>query len=333
MEEFASRVPGLLQAIQTNLYERALAYRDAHTRDIDTKEEFYAFFTPKNADKPEIHGGFARAHWDGTAETEAKIKEDLKVTIRCIPRRRAGGGGPLHRQRHGRAGGGCCGRSRIEEEPARANDPEPMNTQIPPKLQPPGAGLPWPELMIARYVVFPLECRKLTWVTASRLFHEEGAKVLAVYDALPVARLTEPVLIRRLTGLEDSSRYWSAAMTLEHLNIVGSAIRQLIAGLRRGETPGKVARVQDVKPQGEKSPGEVRAEFVRLLSEAAAESANEPAIAPGMGLRTPHPWFGPIDAYQWHCLLGIHQRIHRTQLEAIRGRLGARLTCRPVHLP
>ncbi|MES2309723.1 MAG: proline--tRNA ligase, partial [Verrucomicrobiota bacterium] len=38
-----------------------------------------------NADKPEIHGGFALTHWDGTGETEEKIKEDLKVTIRCIP--------------------------------------------------------------------------------------------------------------------------------------------------------------------------------------------------------------------------------------------------------
>ncbi len=85
MEEFAARVPETLQAIQTNLYERALAYRDANTRNIDTIEEFYAFFTAKNPDKPEIHGGFARAHWDGTAETETKIKEDLKVTIRCIP--------------------------------------------------------------------------------------------------------------------------------------------------------------------------------------------------------------------------------------------------------
>ena len=86
MEEFASRVPGILQAIQTNLYERALAFRDEHTRDIDTTEEFYAFFTAKNPDRPEIHGGFARAHWDSTAESEEKIKNDLKVTIRCIPR-------------------------------------------------------------------------------------------------------------------------------------------------------------------------------------------------------------------------------------------------------
>ena len=84
-DDFASRVPEILQGIQDGLYAKALAYRDAHTRALDTTEEFYAFFTPENAHKPEIHGGFALAHWDGTAETEAKIKEDLKVTIRCIP--------------------------------------------------------------------------------------------------------------------------------------------------------------------------------------------------------------------------------------------------------
>ena len=50
-------------------------------------EDFYAFFTAENPSKPEIHGGFALAHWNGSAEIEAKIKEDLKVTIRCIPSR------------------------------------------------------------------------------------------------------------------------------------------------------------------------------------------------------------------------------------------------------
>ena len=52
---------------------------------IDSKEEFYDFFTPKNSDKPEIHGGFALAHWNGSREVEEQIKNDLKVTIRCIP--------------------------------------------------------------------------------------------------------------------------------------------------------------------------------------------------------------------------------------------------------
>ena len=54
-------------------------------RRIDSKEEFYQFFTPKNSAKPEIHGGFALTHWNGSAAVEEQIKNDLKVTIRCIP--------------------------------------------------------------------------------------------------------------------------------------------------------------------------------------------------------------------------------------------------------
>src|SRR6266568_228759 len=83
--EFVSRAPEILGSIQQNLYQRALKFRDANTRTIDNKEEFYDFFTPKNPAKPEIHGGFALAHWNGSREIEGKIKNDLKVTIRCIP--------------------------------------------------------------------------------------------------------------------------------------------------------------------------------------------------------------------------------------------------------
>jgi prolyl-tRNA synthetase len=83
--EVVAQVPGILADIQRSLYDRALAYRDENTKPIDTREDFYAFFTPKNAERPEIHGGFARSHWCGSGDCEAKIKEDLKVTIRCIP--------------------------------------------------------------------------------------------------------------------------------------------------------------------------------------------------------------------------------------------------------
>jgi hypothetical protein len=86
--------------------------------------------------------------------------------------------------------------------------------------------------------------------------------------------------------------------------------------------PGRPARVEDVKPAGATDPAAVRAAFVRLLAETAAEEAAEPAVAPGVGPRFAHPWFGPIDAFRWHCLLGIHQGIHRRQLEAIRAGLG-----------
>ena len=80
-----ARLPEILSEIQQSLLDRALAFRREHTRKIDTKEEFYAFFTPENPEKPEIHGGFAYTHWNGSAEVEERIKEDLKVTIRCIP--------------------------------------------------------------------------------------------------------------------------------------------------------------------------------------------------------------------------------------------------------
>ncbi len=83
--DFVSRAAELLDAIQQNLLQRAREFRDAHTREINSKEDFYAFFTPKNAAKPEIHGGFALAHWSGSREVEEQVKKDLKVTIRCIP--------------------------------------------------------------------------------------------------------------------------------------------------------------------------------------------------------------------------------------------------------
>lgn len=83
--EFVGRAAEILGDIQKNLYERAKKFRDTHTRTINSREEFYDFFTPKNSAKPEIHGGFALAHWNGSGQVEEQIKQDLKVTIRVIP--------------------------------------------------------------------------------------------------------------------------------------------------------------------------------------------------------------------------------------------------------
>jgi prolyl-tRNA synthetase len=85
IEDFVARAPEMLTSIQQNLYQRAKAFRDEHTQVIESKKEFYEFFTPKNLEKPEIHGGFALAHWNGSREVEEQIKRDLKVTVRCIP--------------------------------------------------------------------------------------------------------------------------------------------------------------------------------------------------------------------------------------------------------
>ena len=70
------RVESLLKDIQENIFNKAKAYRDARIYECDNYEEF----------KEKVkNGGFFLCHWDGTAETEAKIKEDTQATIRCVP--------------------------------------------------------------------------------------------------------------------------------------------------------------------------------------------------------------------------------------------------------
>jgi prolyl-tRNA synthetase len=77
LDGLASHVRGLLDDIQTNLLNRARAYRDAHITRVDTWDGFKKVLEEK--------GGFISAHWDGTGETEERIKEETKATIRCIP--------------------------------------------------------------------------------------------------------------------------------------------------------------------------------------------------------------------------------------------------------
>jgi prolyl-tRNA synthetase len=76
-ENITDIVSQLLENIQTSIYNRALDFREANTRDVSTWNEFI--------DVIENKGGFISAFWDGTVETELKIKDETKATIRCIP--------------------------------------------------------------------------------------------------------------------------------------------------------------------------------------------------------------------------------------------------------
>ena len=82
--EFVAGVGDMLESIQQGLYNKALAFRQEHTRRIDSLDEFREFFTSTNSKKTEIHGGFALAHWAPSEQTSAELKA-LKVTARCIP--------------------------------------------------------------------------------------------------------------------------------------------------------------------------------------------------------------------------------------------------------
>ena len=84
-DQFLGEITKLLDEIQDNLFARAEAFRKDHTINVSDKNTFYEYFTPLNSEKPETHGGFAVSSWCGAESCEVKIKEDLAVTIRCIP--------------------------------------------------------------------------------------------------------------------------------------------------------------------------------------------------------------------------------------------------------
>jgi len=76
-EGLADKIITLLSDIQENIYKKASAYRDSHITEVNSYDEFKQVLADK--------GGFIAAHWDGTPETEKRVKEETKATIRCIP--------------------------------------------------------------------------------------------------------------------------------------------------------------------------------------------------------------------------------------------------------
>ncbi len=91
--ELIASLVNILNQMQQNLFDRAAKMRAENTVTIDNVADFRAYFTPKNADQPEIHGGFALCHFSSEAEVQPLLDE-LKVTIRCIPVAGDDSGGP-----------------------------------------------------------------------------------------------------------------------------------------------------------------------------------------------------------------------------------------------
>lgn len=180
-------------------------------------------------------------------------------------------------------------------------------------LAPPGAGLPALELWVSR-IGFGLLRTILSRRHLDDWLCAETCKVLAIAGGLSSTQMKRQVLIPRLTGLEDSSRNWSAAMVLQHLVIVDAGIGELLGVLDQNQDFGREVRIADVKPAPEA--GE---EQLPLLE--SAHKAYTGCVAAVVNLHTArrhaHPWFGRLDGHGWHALAAVHTMIHRRQLEAI----------------
>lgn len=184
------------------------------------------------------------------------------------------------------------------------------------KLDKPGAGIPLPQRLFLQYYVRPFIAAKTDWDDDTRRFNVLNRKILDAAEKLSDAQLEKRVLVPPQRGLEDSSRYWSAAMTLEHLVIVGTGMKKIIISLSQGIVPNHKPDTARVKPSGKPKPQEILASF-RDFSATAAEEIDREVKDRRNPVRLAHPWFGPFTAHQWHWVLAQHNIIHLHQLRAI----------------
>lgn len=189
-----------------------------------------------------------------------------------------------------------------------------MNSPIDSKLAAPGAGLPLPELLIAR-LRFKIARWRLDREAIATWFDSEANKIRKLVDELPSKQGGTPVLIKRLRGMEDSSRCWSVYMTLDHLQIVNHGIAEIIKQLASPNEPALPhIGTADVKPDptcGDQS----LHDFEHSVSQVQTQVTQIDNLKTQW--RHPHPWFGQLDAHGFYTLLAMHMGIHRKQIERI----------------
>ena len=188
-----------------------------------------------------------------------------------------------------------------------------MTTQTSPTLAPPGAGLPLPELLIAR-LLLAMRCRSGNTKSFTARFLVEREKIRQIIISQDMSSFNKRVLIKRPLGLEDSSRDWSILMTLDHLLIVHEEFVRVIYALARETVPKGKASTAAVKPDPD-----VSEDIISRYEKSCDQLLTCFASVSNFKTRATfaHPWFGPMDAHAWHALAGGHMAIHRNQIERI----------------
>ena len=190
-----------------------------------------------------------------------------------------------------------------------------------PQLAPPGAGLPWFESVMVRWFGRRMFLSRLNWEGAQAAIARVSSRLAREAMAMDDETLARCVLIKRLPGLEDSSRFWSPEMVLEHLVITGEMFTDYVVTLSNGRPVADQRGIADIKPRGGLGRAVV-ARFVAVHEAIPTRLATE-AGALRDGPAHLHPWFGKLTAAEWLSLTAVHLGLHEKQWRAIRA---ARLT-------
>lgn len=180
-------------------------------------------------------------------------------------------------------------------------------------LDKPGAGIPRIEQMTGKIGLF-IYAATHQREQALADFEAGAREALSLVCGLGEEMLGKRVMVPRERGMEDSSRFWSPAMIVQHLAIVDRQLLAMVRFLSAGRTSDRVVSTASVKPQ----PGtgrEVIAEYEEVLASWREHLPDEGKLK--ASARHTHPWFGRMNAHQWMCMAVSHHRIHLRQLRAV----------------
>jgi hypothetical protein len=193
---------------------------------------------------------------------------------------------------------------------ARASVTPGMNTK-PDNLR--SEQLPRWERLLGGWTVKALAAFK-TKEWASEHFQTEAQRIAELMEGKSEELGRQRITINRRPGMEPTSHDWSAFMTIEHLVIVNRGITAVIHALCADQNPGVEIRVEDIQPHSDAGPEQLDAlyqsvdrylDIVRRFGRL------------GCRQRYLHPWFGPLQACEWHVLAALHNRLHRDQIQRI----------------
>jgi len=196
------------------------------------------------------------------------------------------------------------------------NSTEKSSTE--PKLQRPGAGLPFIQMFLIKTWVEPVVSKRESAAECRTRYERTIDKIIQLVSTVPESARIKKVLIKPARGLEDSSRFWSLNEVLEHLLITSRGTEAIILSLSSGVAPDAVVEIANVKPGKVKN--DLLAEFKEYAPGLMAridQKTSEPGMNLNRNLKFRHPWFGRITARQWYWLLSTHQGLHYRQAKEI----------------
>jgi hypothetical protein len=181
------------------------------------------------------------------------------------------------------------------------------------QLAPPGAGIPALEVALGKLAFAFFRARKTReWATSH--FRTEAGTMVRLARSMKPEAANKPVLIPRVLGIEDSSRNWSVLMTLDHLNIVNSAVVEIIEHLAAERMYIHRVSTAAMKPSSDQNLATID-RFARTTQDYADRVTRIKNL--NSATKHAHPWFGPMDALGWHWLASLHHTVHRRQIQRI----------------